>query len=167
MTGFVQKMSNWYLFTLAKIRASFYKLFFKHIGKNVTIMSSPKIRGPRGISIGDNSGCNYNCILDGTGGLTIGDDVMVGQNVSFFSTNHEFKRTDIPMRLQGYKHKPIVVKDDVWIGAGVTILDGVTIGKGAIIGAGAVVTKDVPNYAIVGGVPARVIKFRKKKTAKK
>ena len=161
MTKLIQKIINLWLFGTSRMRASFYKLFFKQVGKSVSIMSGLKIRGPRGISIGNNSGINYGCLLDGSGGLTIGADVMVGQNVSFFSGEHKFKRTDIPMRLQGFKYQPVVVKDDVWIGAGAIILPGVSIGRGTIIGAGAVVTKDVPSYAIVGGVPAKVIKFRK------
>ena len=71
-------------------------------------------------------------------------------------------RTDIPMRGQGSTPaRKVTVSSDVWIGARVIILPGVTIGQGAIIAAGAVVTKDVPPFSVVGGVPARVIKFRK------
>lgn len=78
-----------------------------------------------------------------------------------FHGDHEMSRRDIPMRLQGDSvSKPVVIGDDVWIGARSIILKGVHIGKGAVIAAGAVVTKDVPEYAIVGGVPAKVIKYR-------
>ena len=74
---------------------------------------------------------------------------------------HQFSRTDIPMRLQGHRqYQPVLIEDDVWIGARAIILPGLRIGKGAIVGAGSVVTKDVPPYAICVGNPARVIKSR-------
>lgn len=86
---------------------------------------------------------------------------MMGPDVMIFHGDHEMSRRDIPMRLQGDSvSKPVVIGDDVWIGARSIILKGVHIGKGAVIAAGAVVTKDVPEYAIVGGVPAKVIKYR-------
>lgn len=90
---------------------------------------------------------------------------MMGPECVIISRNHEFDRTDIPMRLQGYKDaEPCVIGNDVWIGRRVMSMPGVHIGNGCIIAAGAVVTKDVPDYAVVGGVPAKVIKFRKEKS---
>ena len=78
------------------------------------------------------------------------------------TVNHNTERIDIPMREQGsLPPQKVTICDDVWIGARVIILPGVTIGKGSIIAAGAVVTKNVPEYAVVGGVPAKVIKYRK------
>lgn len=86
----------------------------------------------------------------------------MGPDVRIITINHKTERTDIPMKGQGVlSPQKVTICDDVWIGARVIILPGVTIGKGSIIGAGAVVTKDVPEYAVMGGVPARVIKFRK------
>ena len=86
---------------------------------------------------------------------------MMGPNVSCYPRNHAFNRTDIPMNQQGFaEEKPIIIEDDVWIGANSIILGGVKIGNGAIIGAGAVVTKDVPPRAIVAGNPAKLIKYR-------
>jgi acetyltransferase-like isoleucine patch superfamily enzyme len=81
--------------------------------------------------------------------------------VGLFAENHIFDRTDIPMRLQGVDRKFIRIEDDVWLGTNSVILAGVTVGRGAIVSAGSVVTKDVPQYAIVGGVPAKVIRMRK------
>lgn len=91
----------------------------------------------------------------------IGNDVLIAPNVAILSRMHEFERTDIPMSLQGYRpEKGVVVGDDVWLGRNVIVLPGVNIGKGVIVGAGAVVTKDIPDYAIVAGVPAKVMKMR-------
>ena len=94
------------------------------------------------------------------GSITIGNYVHTGTNVVMLGFNHGFYTRDIPTKEQDYMDAPIVIEDDVWIGAGAILLAGVTIGKGAIIAAGAVVNKDVPDYAIVGGVPAKVIKYR-------
>ena len=85
---------------------------------------------------------------------------MIASYVTFRDTNHIFERTDLPMIDQGIESNPIIINDDVWVGHGVIILKGVTIGRGAIIAAGAVVNKDVPSYAIVGGIPARRIGSR-------
>jgi acetyltransferase-like isoleucine patch superfamily enzyme len=108
------------------------------------------------------SQCTFNpyCVLLGEGGITIGNDVRIAAHTVIVASQHRFDTREIPIRKQGLKAKGINIEDDVWIGANVTILDGVRIGKGAIIGAGAVVTKDVDSYAIVGGVPAKLIKHR-------
>ena len=98
----------------------------------------------------------HNCIL------TVDDSVMMGEEVMVLGGGHHFDRLDIPMSKQGAKEKtPLHIESDVWIGARALILPGCRrIGKGAIIGAGAVVTRDVPDYAIVGGNPAQVIRYR-------
>jgi maltose O-acetyltransferase len=82
--------------------------------------------------------------------------LIIGRN-----QNHRFDDLTVPMRLQGHEASPpVVVEDDIWIGARVIILPGIRIGKGAILGAGAIVTRDVPPYAICVGNPARVVRFR-------
>lgn len=92
------------------------------------------------------------------GGVSIGDDVLVAGQCYIGGGRYRMDRRDIPMAKQGMVSKgPVQIGNDVWIGAGVRVLDGVTVGDGAILGAGAVVTKDVPPYTIVGGVPAKVI----------
>ena len=111
------------------------------------------------LSIGDHSSLGINSVIQGP--VNIGNNVMMGPEVYIYTQNHSHQRTDIPMIDQGYeREKPVTIKDDVWIGSRVTILPGVTVGKGAIIGASAVVTKDVPDYSIVAGNPACVIKSR-------
>lgn len=86
---------------------------------------------------------------------------MMGPDVAILTSTHNIDRTDIPMGYQGGRVAKVKIGNDVWIGMRSIILPGITIGNGVVIGAGAVVTKDVPDYAIVAGVPARIIKFRK------
>jgi maltose O-acetyltransferase len=88
--------------------------------------------------------------------VTIGSRVLVGPRVSFETVNHGLVHAEGGGR--GTTTKPIVVEDEVWLGAGVIVLQGVTIGKGAVVTAGAVVTRDVEPYTVVGGVPARLIR---------
>ena len=98
----------------------------------------------------------------GTNVLTIGSNCLIGPYCYFGGTGYHIDRVDIPMRLQGNDLRGgIKIGDDCWFGAGASVLDGVTIGDGAIVAAGAVVTKDVPAYTIVGGVPAKIIRERK------
>ncbi len=133
--------------------------FDKH-GKNINIERKADFGKGDGISIGDNSGLGVNCEVRGP--LEIGANVMMGPDVRIMTSKHDTSRTDIPMNQQGHLPKQkVIIGDDVWIGARVIILPGLTIGSGSIIGAGAVVTKDVPEYAVVAGVPAKVIKYRK------
>lgn len=111
------------------------------------------------IVLGENSGIGMECRL--MSHVTFGKNVLMGPYCFFCTKNHEFANTEVPMIQQGYRPiQPIVVGDDVWFGQGVIVLPGVHIGTGCIIGAGAVVTKDIQDFAIVGGNPAKVIKSR-------
>lgn len=110
------------------------------------------------IRIGANSLIGELNVLRGQGGITIGNRVYTAPLVQMLAVNHVYSDPARPMVEQGITAEGIVVEDDVWIGAGAIITDSVTIGKGAVVAAGAVVTKDVPPYTVVGGVPARVIK---------
>ncbi len=92
------------------------------------------------------------------GPVNIGDDVMFAQNVVLSGLNHGYEDIDIPPSLQKVNTKPIVVEDQVWIGANAVVTAGVTIGKHSIIAAGCVVVKDVPPYSIIGGNPGRILK---------
>lgn len=113
------------------------------------------------IRIGNNFSIQTSSTIYGGGGLAIGNDVMIASNVVIVPANHIFGRIGTPIREQGSTMKGIAISDDVWIGAGCRILDGVKIGKGSIIGAGTVLTKSVPEYSIVVGIPGKVIKRRK------
>src|SRR5690606_29379537 len=98
------------------------------------------------------------------GPVSIGDDVMMGPDVVIITSNHNFSNTDTVMRSQGHlPSQRVIIGNDVWIGVRVIILPGVSIGNGVIIGAGAVVTKDVPDFAIVAGNPAKFIRYRNEK----
>jgi len=112
------------------------------------------------ITVGDDCSINPYCVLYGHGGLTIGDQVRIAAHVVIIPANHRFERRDVPIMDQGMTREGVRVADDVWIGAGARILDGCTVGRGAVVAAGAVVTEDVPPWAVVGGVPARVIGTR-------
>lgn len=128
--------------------------------KNVNVEKGANFGTGKDIEIGDNSGLGVNCYIRGP--LKIGKDVMMGPEVIILTNSHNFDSLDIPMNLQGNSEpKQVVIGNDVWIGSRVIILPGVKVGNGAILGAGAVVTKDVEPYAIVGGNPAKVIKYRK------
>lgn len=94
------------------------------------------------------------------GPLKIGSNVLMGPECVILTTNHNFNRRNVPIRLQGSTTKPIIIGNDVWIGQRVMIMPGVEIGDGAIIAAGAVVSKNVAPYTIVGGIPAKLIKQR-------
>lgn len=114
----------------------------------------------RFIRIGNNVGIGEFAYLGGAGGLTIGDECIIGQYFSCHPENHHFENTDISIRFQGVSHKGIDVGKNCWIGSKVTILDGVTIGDNCVIAAGSVVTKSMPANAVIGGVPAKVLKMR-------
>ena len=132
-------------------------------GKNTRIHPTVIIRSPKRVFVGDNCFFNHNTILNGgkeKSSLKIGNNVQTGPNVSIYAYNHNFIRKDIPFDEQGYTDADVVIEDDVWIGANSIILPGVKIGKGCIVGAGSVVTKNLPDYSICVGNPAKAIKYR-------
>jgi len=132
---------------------------FARCGRHVNIERGAEIGSGRYIEIGDHSGIGTNCRV---GNAVIGKWVNMGPDVVFIARNHAFEQRDRTIYQQGYiDADPIIVGDDVWIGTRAIILPGRRIGTGAVIGAGAVVTKDVPDYAIVAGNPARIIRYRK------
>ncbi len=139
------------------IRRFFAKLFLSKAGSGIDIQKNTRFSHL--CEIGNNSGIGEGSRLYGH--VIIGDNVMMGPQCWIYTQNHEFHSLDIPIRNQGpQQEKPVKIGNDVWIGGRVTILPGVTIGNGVIIGAGAVVTKDIENFSIVGGNPARVLKYR-------
>ncbi|WP_303014628.1 DapH/DapD/GlmU-related protein [uncultured Bacteroides sp.] len=145
---------------IRRLRGSVGRGILEKCGKNVNIEKGANFGTGGGISIGNNSGLGINCKVRGP--LEIGNNVMMGPDVMILTSNHKHDRLDVPMNQQGFlAPQKVMIGNDVWIGARVMILPGVRIGDGVIIGAGAIVTKDVPDYAIVGGVPAKILKYRK------
>jgi maltose O-acetyltransferase len=147
-----------YSFGSKKIRRFLCKGIFKKSGANINIENGAFFGSGKEIEIGENSGLGLNCRVMGP--LEIGKDVMMGPDVLIYTENHGIDRTDIPMIKQKGDKKKVIIQDDVWIGARVIILPGVTVHKGSILAAGSIVTKDVPEYSIVGGNPAKLIKKR-------
>ena len=146
-----------------RIRPAFYRMAGMAIGKHVTIIGPLNVElslneeTTRGISIGDRAYLNFDTRLACRNSrISIGADVQIGPRVSFETATHGL--VFAPEAGRGLDHREIRVEDKVWIGAGATILPGVTIHEAAVVAAGAVVTKDVPAYTLVGGVPARKIK---------
>lgn len=131
------------------------------IGRNSIIECTGVLRelGEK-LVIGDNVGIAANAFIAVRGKVEIGDNTIFGPNVSIHAENHNFEDLNTPIRLQGATRKGVKIGNDCWIGSKAVILDGVTIGNGVIVAAGAVVNKDVPDYAIVGGVPAKIISQR-------
>ncbi len=137
------------------------ELFGNNIGENSRINAPIYGACLDQLKIGKNTSINYNLLAMARGGITIGDHVQIAANVQLLTNNHDpYQRMVLPC-------KPIVIDDGVWIGAGATILPGVKIGKHAIIGAGAVVSKDIPDYAVAVGNPAKVIKMLDKERFEK
>lgn len=141
-----------------KIRYFFLKRIAKNVGKNVNI-EQHVVFGEE-FEIGDNSTVGFRSDIYGP--VKIGKDVMIGPEVAIYTHNHKHDEIDIPMIKQGYtENKPVYIEDNVWIGRRVLIMPGVCIGTGSIVAAGTVVTKNVEPYSIVGGNPAKIIKYRK------
>lgn len=133
------------------------------IGKNSKVHGTVIMRQGYNIEIGEGCLINHNNVLQAgkvDAKIKIGNYVHTGANVMIIAFNHAFDTRSIPTIKQDYYDADVVIDDDVWIGGGAIILAGVHIGKGAIIAAGAVVNKDVPEYAIVGGIPAKVLRYR-------
>ncbi len=135
------------------------------IGENTIVMHGAilhvyNFRGipNAGIKIGKNCLIGEYCVIRGQGGVTIGDRVYTSPFTQLLAVNHVYDNPELPFVNQGITAEGITIEDDVWLGAGAIITDGVRVNKGSVVAAGAVVTKDVPAYTVVGGVPARIIR---------
>ena len=137
-------------------RRDFLRTFVAKLDEGAMINSPFYMEFANHLEMGVNSFINYDCIMLNNAMVKLGDNVLVGPKVSFYTAMHPI---DAKQREQWLVYaKPITVEDNVWIGGSATILGGVTIGKNAIVGAGAVVTKDVEPNTIVVGNPARVLR---------
>ncbi len=132
------------------------------IGKYAIIRPSNIYGGPigEGLVMGNHSNIGPYNYIGCSGKITIGNNVMLAPRVSIYAENHVFDNPNITIKAQGVAKMEVVIEDDCWIAANAVILAGVRIGKGAVVAAGSVVNEDVPAYAVVAGVPARVLKSR-------
>ncbi|MFT5050718.1 MAG: acetyltransferase-like isoleucine patch superfamily enzyme [Chlamydiales bacterium] len=138
------------------------------LGDRVTIGRGASIRPSsyyghepgEGLEVGNGTAIGAFSWIGASGFVSIGRDVMFGPRVVILPENHVFEDPTATIKSQGVVREGVVIEDDCWLGANVTVLAGVTIGQGSIIAAGAVVTKDVPANSIAGGVPARILKQR-------
>ena len=114
-----------------------------------------------GIEIGSRTIINVGSYLSGEGGLSIGQDVLIGAHAKLLSAGHAIDGGDLVIARNAISRGRIVVEDGAWIGAGATVLEGVRIGRGAVVAAGAVVRQDVPQGMVAVGIPARIVRSRR------
>ncbi len=134
-----------------------------HIASTARVRPTVLIRHAERVYIGEKSTINHNNVIWGgkeKAVIRIGNYVMTGPNVQMFAFNHGIWNDKGPMVEQPYTEADIIIEDDVWVGAGTTIVAGVCIGSGSVIAAGSVVTRDIPPKSIAGGSPAKVLKAR-------
>ena len=136
------------------------------LGKSTSVSPYAVVQG--NVTMGENCSVQSYAILigygtaeDRVGEIRIGDNVRIAPHVMIIAANHRFDDVTRPIAKQGVERKSIVIEDDVWIAGRANIMAGVTVGRGSVVAAGAVVTRDVPPYSVVAGVPAKVIKMRK------
>ena len=129
------------------------ELFYNQIGENTIVNNGLTVVLPKNVTIGSGVSIMNGALMMAAGGITIEDKVLIAANVKLITNNHDPYERDI------LTCRPILIKEGAWVGAGATILPGVTVGKYAIVGSDSVVTKDIPDYAVAVGTPAKVIKY--------
>ena len=142
------------------LRTLVCKMLFKRLGGFAWIQPRVTFVQTDRIVVGSNFGINSGSYINGVGGITMGNHVLIGSNVTISSGQHPIEGTQPPVFTRAVIPRPIVIEDDVWIGAGAVIMAGVTLRRGTVVGANAVVTKDTDEYAVVVGAPARKIRTR-------
>lgn len=132
------------------------RLLMKRFDASSAIYRNVDLRSPYRIVVGAHTNINKRCVLDGRGGVIIGNNVDIAQDTNIWTEQHDYNSPT-------YKSvcKEVIIEDYVWLASRVTVLPGVHIGRGAVVASGAVVTKDVPPLAIVAGIPAKIIGYRK------
>jgi acetyltransferase-like isoleucine patch superfamily enzyme len=132
------------------------------VGRGAIVAPTGLLGGPpgEGLRVGDRSNLGHWAYVGCSGFVSIGSHVLMGPRVSLLAENHNLESADETIKAQGVTRLPITVEDDVWLGAGCTVVGGVTIGRGSVVAAGAVVTGDVEPWSVVAGVPARLVRSR-------
>ncbi len=162
--GFARFLPNKSPFFIGrKLRGFLCRVIFKKCSHTVNVKQNAYFGLGNNIELGFNSDIGMGAKIYGVSGggkLYIGNNVMMAPEVTILTLSHNYHRKDIPIIKQGFNVNQVVINDDVWIGYRAIILPGVTVGKGSVIAAGAVVTKDIEPNTVVGGVPAKFIKYR-------
>jgi acetyltransferase-like isoleucine patch superfamily enzyme len=147
----------------AHLREIWIPRHFKHAGESLRIFEGVRFRGMQNLSVGNRVHIGVDCFLQASGGIEIGDNVILGPGVKIWSMNHIYNDPDTPVHDQGYEKRAVRIGDDVWIGANAFIMPGADIGDGTVISANSVVGgKTIPPFSILAGNPARKIGIRKK-----
>lgn len=148
-------------------RKKLYKIYksMHSVGRNVHICKNFSISAPHNMTIGDNVWIGNNFYAKAEGKIIIKSGCIISRYCEIWTSNHNYDSNDLQMIPYDRRFilKPVEINENVWIGSKVIILPGVSIGEGAVVGAGSVVTKDIPKYAVVGGNPAKVLKYRNEK----
>lgn len=143
------------------LKKFYLRLFFgAKIGRGVVFYSGVWIFPGRFLSVGDDVDFAKDVLVTTGGGVSIGDRVLIGYRTQIISANHIVPPLPDKIFGAGHEKKSVTIEDDVWIGASCIILPGVRVGRGSIVAAGSVVTKDVPPFVYVAGVPAKIVKSR-------
>ena len=142
------------------IRYPFYKIMFNRIDGLPIIQRGVTIVHMKRIRIGKYFGANTGTYINGLGGITIGNYVLLGNNVTISSGKHPIDGVEPPIFSRPSIPQPISIEDDVWVGANAVILPGITLSKGTVIAANAVVTRSTEKYSVMVGAPARLIRYR-------
>lgn len=143
-----------------RLRSFYFRTWAKSFGDGSVVMKGVNVSNPYNLSVGENSGLGINAYLSCVAEVSIGDRVLMGPDVMIFTSDHNWCGIDKTYFNKGMSEAPVIIEDDVWIGARSIILKGIKVGKGATIAAGSVVTKDVESMSVVGGVPAKFIKYK-------
>lgn len=158
--GFFRRLLEWE----QRKEAQSKRKKLKYLGNGTLIDDNVYLNHPQNIDIGDYVSIRFDVQLYGLGGIKIGNGSILAHGVEILSANHNYNSSDLKALPfdDRWDRRPVSIGENVWVGANALILPGVTIGQGAVIAAGSVVVKDVEELAVVGGNPARLIKYRGK-----
>jgi acetyltransferase-like isoleucine patch superfamily enzyme len=140
------------------LRRAYYARRFASSGKNIYIGTGVFIYGASNMKVGSNVEITENTIIQASGGLTIGDNVLFGPGCFIWTVNHDYRVDNIALQKK-YEARPTIIENNVWIGANSKIVPGVKIGNRSVVAMGSVVTKEVPPQCVVAGNPAKIVKI--------
>lgn len=133
---------------------------FAECGTGVNVHRGASFGSGRNVRAGNHANLGLNVLINGRGGVFLGEHVLMGPDIIIYTGTHTFADPNTPIQRQPMQYAPVKIGRDVWLGARVIVLPGVTVGDGCVVGANSVVTNDLPPYTIAAGSPARVIKQR-------